>query len=359
MRSELIIKRIIRCARGEYGYVLSICNSCGNSEAFAACGCGDRNCPNCGKQKRQEWVGKVSERFLPERAFHIVFTLPHEFNIYFRKRPTAMMKLLTNTAAQTLLEFSADEKYLGGVPFMMTVLHTWTQELHFHPHIHALISAGGMKPDGSWHESRSNFLFPVRALSKKFRGLFLSQFAELATNGSIELQPEYQRDIGCIEFLAKIPKKWVVHAKRPYKSVGVLIRYFARYANRTAISDARIVEHKSESVTIKCRRDPEEPEVHSSRLVTMPEEEFIFRFAQHIPPKGFHRIRYYGLMSPRMSEAKREHISKIVPRSAGANKKVAANELPPPHKCSLCQSEDTTVTILRANQSAKKREDSS
>ena len=356
------MERAIACARGDYGYVLGHCGDCGHDEVIAYCGCGDRNCPSCGGKKREEWAEKVSERFLPSRAFHVVFTLPHEFNVLIKLHPVSLLRLLMDAAAQTLLEFSASPEGLNGTPFLMTVLHTWTQELLFHPHVHALISAGALDADGkTWHEHQGNFLFPVQALSKVFRGKFTAGLAALVLSGEVSLPAAYQRETGLLDFLETVPKKWVVYAKPPYRSTQVVIRYFARYANRTAISNRRIISHQNGTVTVACRRDSAEPELPPSgppsRTTTMSEEDFLFRFAQHIVPKGFHRIRYYGLMSPQLREKKRALLLAIVPR-ADIEKQMATKELSP-YRCPLCKSGNTNVTLQRRNPRVQKREDSS
>jgi hypothetical protein len=268
-----------------------------------------------------------------------------------------------DTAAQTLLEFSTNPKGLNGTPFLMTVLHTWTQDLLFHPHVHALISAGALDADGkTWHEHRGKYLFSVRALSKAFRGKFTAGLAALVASGDVSLPIVYQRETGLMDFLATIPQKWVVYAKPPYKSTQVVIRYFARYANRTAISNQRIISHQNGTVTIARRRDSAEPDLPPSgppsRVTTMSEEDFLFRFAQHIVPKGFHRIRYYGLMSPQLREKKRALLRAIVPRIRD-KKQMATREFPP-YTCPRCKSGNTHVTLHRRKlNSQKKGEDSS
>ncbi len=360
--SRVVLNRILRCASGAYGYVLNSCNNCGHAESIAACGCGDRNCPNCGQAKRAEWAEDVAERFLPGRAFHVVFTLPHQLNFLIQGHQRTLLNLLMKTAADTLLEFSRDPtpRGLGGIPFLMTVLHTWTQDLRFHPHIHALISAGAWNAETqTWHEREKDYLFSINALRKFFRGKFKAGLRELLDAGIVSLPPEYRGDGGFLDFWKTIPKKWNVFSKKPYRSTDLVIRYFARYTNRIAISNRRIMSHNEKQVTIAIRSDSSEPEIDSikgTRTVEMNPDEFLKRYVQHILPKGFHRIRHYGLMSPSASRNVIDKIRAVLTEKREAKKKVA-NELPP-RRCSLCLSENTTTTLHRCSY-APRRENSS
>lgn len=360
--SQVVLKRILRCASGGYGYVLNTCGDCGHVEPIAACGCGDRNCPNCGQAKRSDWAEAVSERFLPQRAFHVVFTLPHELNGIIQCFPRVLLNLLLKAAADTLLEFSRSPapRGMGGTPFLLTVLHTWTQDLRFHPHVHALISAGAWDTEEEvWRERKGNFLFSVRALAASFRGRFLDGLRELVDAGHVSLPPEHRGDAGFLDFCEKIPKKWVVFSRKPYRGTHVVIRYFARYTNRIAISNRRILSLSDEKVTIALRRDASEPEVDSirgHRTAEMTPEVFFLRYVKHILPKGFHRIRHSGLMAPNTSAKIIDKIRATFASKGGVKKKVA-KELPP-RKCSLCLSENTKTTLHRRLH-APKREDSS
>lgn len=271
------------------------------------------------------------------------------------------------TTAATLLEFSADKKHLGGTPFLMTVLHTWTQTLNFHPHVHALISSGALQEDGTtWHEHKGKFIFPVHALKKVFKGKFVDGLKTLLDSGEISLPDGPQGDAAIADFIDNLPRNWNVYLKPPYKSTQVVIRYFARYTNRTALSDKRIVGFENDKVIISCRRDSAEPEVQStepnSRTIEMKTEDFLLRFEQHIVPKWFHRIRYYGLMSPRMSPTKQEHLAAIF-ANIPVKKEIAVKELPP-FICPHCHSVNTSVHVIRRQHQAskmtsQKREDTS
>lgn len=351
-QAKKVVTRIIDCSEGKYGYVLGDCSDCKHSNIIAHCGCGDRNCPCCGASQRKEWAEKISEKFIPERAFHVVFTLPHEFNALIKANKKPLLELLMKVAAATLLQFSTNSKHLGGTPFLMTVLHTWTQDLRFHPHVHALISSGALETDGkTWHEFKGQFLFSVKALASVFRGKFLAGLNELLRAGGIALLNPRQDETALMDFLANITKKWVVYCKPPYKNTDVVVRYFARYANRSAISNKRLLRFNDGNVSIAQRKDSAEPDSSDARLATnqveMTGEKFLLRFVQHIPPSRMHRIRYYGLMSPKIRKEKRELLQKIIPRSPEEKKMAAQNA--PPTVCPKCKSTNWTVLILRQN----------
>jgi hypothetical protein len=353
-----VVSRIIRCNQGGYGYVLSNCNGCGHEEYLANCSCGDRNCPNCGAAQRSQWAQGIAEKFLPTRAFHVVFTLPHNLNSTILANKKPMLSLLMKAAAETLMEFSANHKQLNGTPFLLSVLHTWTQDLRFHPHIHCLISAGALQESGQWFEFKGKFLFSIKALARVFRGKMLAGIDALVRSGAITLPIPRQDDASISDFFDVIPKKWVVYCKAPYKSTNVVIRYFARYANRTAISNKRLCGFEDNIVKIACRNDSSEPEPDTKsstpHFVNISGEEFVERFIQHIPPYGMHRIRRYGLLSGRTSAEKISRLEKIIPRNLEDKKMATQKELPP--ACRICKSTDIHISIFRRNQNNSKNE---
>lgn len=308
---QKILSRIQDCAQQNCGYVTSSCKDCGNEEFVAPCACNDRSCPSCGAARRADWAERVSARHPETDYFHVVFTLPHELNEVILRNQKELLSALCRTAARTLLEFSRDEKLLGGVPYLMTVLHTWTQDLSFHPHVHCLISAGALTTDLKKWVTPSNpkFLFPVHALAKFFRGSFLKEFSDLVCKGAIEMPPMYRYEGGFIEFASKLPKKWIVYSQPPYKGRQVVIKYFANYANRCGIADSRILGMDSEFVLIKPKRDSAEREEGTNgpkqnNVIKIKHDLFFLRFFSHVLPKGFHKIHYYGLSSPGAAKKK-------------------------------------------------------
>lgn len=352
-----VLSQIQKCARNELGYVMSNCVDCGHQEFVANCVCNNRHCPSCGAAKRGEWTEKVSDRNFASSYFHVVFTLPHELNKLILKFPREILDLLCKESANTLLQFAKDPKYLGGTPFLITVLHTWTQDLKFHPHVHCLISAGALSPClTQWQEPKNKkFLFPVHALAKNFKGKFLSGLERLINEEKISFGPEFQHCLGVIDFLSKFPKKWNVYSKPPYKGKEVVLKYFANYTNRSGISDSRLIDVKEDKVLIKPKRDSAEPEFNSKekallqgkKIIVLNLIEFFRRFFLHILPRGFHRIRHYGLASPRCAENKIEVARKLLGKELSKTKKSMAVKIKTTSPCSQCGSPNIYVICVR------------
>jgi hypothetical protein len=216
---------------------------------------------------------------LPTRYFHVIFTLPAELRRLVRANPRELLNALMSAAGKSLLKLTTDRKFIGGKTGVTTVLHTWTATMEYHPHVHCVVPAGGI--DGFlWRDSRKGFLVPVKALSKIFRGKFL----DLA-----------RKALPDIEFPDEIlKKKWVVYAKPAPTKVETLINYLGRYVHRVAISNERILSVEDRKVTFhwKDSRDGKR------KLMKLPVFEFMRRFLQHVLPSGFHKVRYFGFMSP-------------------------------------------------------------
>ncbi|MEI6399738.1 MAG: transposase, partial [Pseudomonadota bacterium] len=263
-------------------------------------GCGSRNCPSCGAAARADWVKKATERLFPVKHFHAVFTLPHQLNPLVAQHPKLMLDLLMKCVGETLTKFSLQT--LKGKPAFMMVLHTWTQTLEPHYHVHVLIAAGALS-DGKWRPHKKDFLFPIKALSKVFRAKFL--------DGLLSMINDEKGPLHGIK-LPFLPGKWNVYCAAPYKGSQTAVKYFGKYANRVGISDSRILNETDTEVTIALKRDkndrdpevtpPSEPAEKKKRTLTLPVAEFISRFITHILPRGFCKIRYGGLYSGRSKE---------------------------------------------------------
>lgn len=276
--------------------------------------------------------------------------MPHELNSLVLNNQQHLLKLLCQTAANTLLKFAHDEKYLGGTPFLMTVLHTWTQELKYHPHVHCLISAGALSEDNKcWLEPKNkNFLFPIHALAKVFRGAFLAGLGKLINTGEVTLNKQYHHTFGVSEFFSQLPEKWNVYCQPPYKNKDVAIKYFAQYTNRSGITESRITNVTETEIFIKPKRDNGEIDANKEKkLITLPLIEFFKRFFLHILPKGFHRIRYYGLSSPRCSKEKIALVEELIGKKISKKDSMVNSKPNPP--CSKCHSLKTRTICLRNN----------
>jgi hypothetical protein len=294
-----IFRRIAECGSGELGTSTFFCTYCSKTETFGA-GCGSRNCPSCGAAARANWVEKATERLFPVKHFHAVFTLPHQLNPLIAQHQRPLLDLLMKCVGATLSKFS--EKTLRGKPAFMMVLHTWTQTLEPHYHVHVLIAAGAFT-NNKWKPHIKDFLFPIRALSNVFKAKFLE--------GLLSMINDEKNPLHGIN-LPILPRRWNVYCAAPYNGAQTAVKYFGKYANRVGISDSRILNVTETEITIALKRDKNDrdPETTTSsrpnekkeRTLAMSVAEFISRFITHILPRGFCKIRYGGLYSGRSKE---------------------------------------------------------
>lgn len=254
--------------------------------------CGNRHCPNCGGLKKEQWIDNLTAELLPTGYYHVVFTLPHELHPLVLGNRKVLFKLLFDASSQTLLQLAKDPQWLGGKCSITTVLHTWGQQMSFHPHVHCIVSGGGADESNRWIKAkRSNdkFLFPVAVLRDVFKGIFLKGLRQLVQQQSLQLQ-----GIGIEKILKHIGyKKWNVYAKSPFGSVANVVAYLGRYTHKIAITPHRIISISDHSVLFNYRDYADgnrQKEMHLSHA------EFLRRFELHILPKRFVKIRHYGLL---------------------------------------------------------------
>jgi hypothetical protein len=288
------IRAIVACRTPELGGQRYQCPACGHDEVrFHSCG--NRHCPKCQALAKERWVAAQVAQVLPVEHFHVVFTLPHAINAV---APTSGVdNLLFACASQTLLTFARDPKWLGAEPAITMILHTWDQRLRAHRHVHCLISGGGLTAEGTWVNAKPHFLFPVRALSRVFRGKFIAALADGLNTGELRLPPGQAPDA----LLAELARQdWVVYAKPPFAGPAQVLAYLGRYTHRTAIGNQRLVELEDGQVKFRWRDRAHADKV---RVMTLPAEDFIHRFLLHVLPKGFQRIRHYGLLANRHKAA--------------------------------------------------------
>lgn len=299
---------IENCRSAVLGGHITKCNKCGKEQIYYN-SCRNRHCPKCQQLKKQTWIEQLSARLLPVRYFHIVFTIPCELNRLCLQNQSVMYDLLFKAASQTILTLGRDPAHLGAETGLVAILHTWGQTLTEHPHLHVLVPAGGWSAiNGYWKSSKKRFLFPVRTMSSLFRGKFLGALKEaynarnLKFNGSISelISPTaFQQLVGLL-----YNKPWVVYAKKPFKSPASIIEYLGRYTNRVAITNDRIqtIEDGNVCFAWKDYRDR-----GARKVMTLAAVEFIRRFMLHVLPKGFYKIRYYGLLSSRKHKQLEEY----------------------------------------------------
>ncbi len=266
------------------------CGSCDFSRP-AYNSCRNRHCPKCQSLSQARWVERRIEHILPIHYFHVVFTLPAELRAIVRANRAELFSLLFAAASRTLLDLGDNPKHLGGRLGVTSVLHTWTRELMFHPHLHCIVTGGGLSPSGEgWLPLSRRFLFPVKVLGQLFRGKFLAGLRELHERGQLNFTGKAAGLTDPNSFARLLDglyrKDWVVYAKRPFAGTEQIFRYLGRYTHRVAISNQRIVAFDDTGVRFATK---------GGRFITLPPETFIRRFLDHVLPAGFTKIRHYGL----------------------------------------------------------------
>ena len=287
---QKVLQRLKICRTAALGYHVYRCSdaSCGYIK-YQYHSCRDRHCPGCGAIKKQEWIEARTRELLPVKYYHVVFTLPHELNSMVLGHRKILFKLLFDASAQTLLCFAKDNKYLGAMPGIISVLHTWGQQLSFHPHIHCIISGGGIVDDNTWKEAQKNdyrFLFPVKAMGIVYRAKFLQSLQQMIVKGEVVL-PEGTEAKQLFNVLYN--KDWIVYAKAPFGGPQAVIEYLGRYTHKVAISNHRIysIDDQQRTVTFVYKDYADD---NRQKQMTLGSTEFIRRFEQHILPRRFTKI---------------------------------------------------------------------
>jgi len=276
------------------------CNHCGHIE-IAYNSCRHRACPKCGALAKEEWLAKRRAELLPVEYFHLVFTIPDELGPLALANRRAVYEILFAASAEALLKLAADPQRLGARLGGLAIIHTWGQTLRHHPHIHMIVPGGGLSPDGKrWVGCRKRFLLPVKPLSRLFRRLFLEKLETLHAKGGLVFQgiaAARAEDRLFRKLLAACrTKDWFVYAKPPFGGSEKGLRYLARYTRRTAISNSRLLKLADGKVSFRYKDYAHGGEM---RVMTLDAVEFLRRFLLHVPPKGFVRVRYFGLFANR------------------------------------------------------------
>jgi hypothetical protein len=285
------------CRTAASGGHVDECDQCG-AQTIRYNSCRNRHCPKCQGLETRRWLEQRCEELLPVPYFHIVFTVPEELNPLALANPKWFYDLLFDSVSKTLLEIAADPKHLGAKIGMLAVLHTWSQTLLLHPHLHCIVPGGGLSLDRQrWVASQEDFFLPIQVLARLFRGKFLAAVKDAWNEGRLILPEELRDPFVFLNLLDRLyGKSWVVYSKPPFGSPEQVLAYLARYTHRVAISNARLVRLEGDRVTFTYKDSSQGGRV---REMTLPAEELIRRFLLHVLPGGFVRIRYYGLMSNR------------------------------------------------------------
>lgn len=295
-----VMSAIEQCRTAALGGHVEACEDCGHWR-IAYNSCRNRHCPKCQGAAARTWLEAREADLLPVGYFHVVFTQPAEVaDIAFHNK-AAVYDLLFRAASATMLTIAADPRHLGARIGITAVLHTWGSAMTHHPHVHMIVPGGGIANDGSrWISSRPAFLLPVRVLGRLFRRLFLTQLLALHDARRLSffgaMAPLAERR-AFLRYLSPVRKKrWVVYAKPPFAGPEAVLAYLSRYTHRVAISNRRLLAFDNTGVTMR-HKDYRRDGADRQRVMTLSADEFIRRFLLHVLPRGFHRIRHYGLLA--------------------------------------------------------------
>jgi Putative transposase/Transposase zinc-binding domain len=345
-----VLLAIERCRTAALGGHRDQCARCGY-QAISYNSCRNRHCPKCQTNAREKWLAARQQELLAVGYYHLVFSLPHTLVPLVWQNKKLLFKLLFEASAATLLEVAADPQHLGAEIGFLSVLHTWGQTLQRHPHIHCVVAGGGLSADHrTWIRSPLRFFLPVKVLSRVFRGKFLDSLGRAFRTNRLSFHGAclpLQQKKAFLAFLHKLKsEEWVVYAKPPFGGPEHVLQYLARYTHRVAISNHRIVDVTDTHVAFRWKDYAH----HSKRrIMTLTHEEFLRRFLEHVLPKGFPRIRYFGFLSNR----RRGSLLPLCRKLLDAVPVLPSQSLtvqPPLWSCPRCQGPMLIVEFLTVNQ---------
>jgi len=340
------LRAIALCRTAALGGHITQCDHCGH-EVQAYNSCRHRCCPKCHGTAQAAWLAAREREVLETPYAHVIFTLPHALGPLALQNPRHLYGLLFRAVAQTLQDIAGDPKHLGAEIGGFAVLHTWGQQLLHHPHLHCVLPAGGLAPDGTqWLPCRPHFFLPVRVLSRRFRRLYLAGLEQLYAQGHLTLTgrcralAEPQPWQGYLATLRD--QEWVVYAKEPIPDPRHVLKYLARYTHRVAISNHRLVALEDSQVTFRYK---DYTHGHRLRTLTLDAVEFLRRLMLHVPPHGFHRLRHFGFLANRVRQAKLAQcrallghaLQSLVQQEAAASKPPEGTAGEPGAVCPVCQ----------------------
>ena len=297
---QKVIKAIKNCKTEKMGAHKYVCDECGHEEIVYN-SCRNRHCPNCQIMKKLKWIEARKEEVLNVKYYHVVFTIPRDINNIVYQNQNKMYKILFKASSETLQELAKDKKYLGGEVGFFSILHTWGQNLMYHPHIHIVVTGGGLTETNKWKEKEKDFFIPVKVMSKVFKGKFLYYMKKEKIEFYNKMR-EFENPGVYNELIQSLYQKdWVVYCKEPFKNAKCVIEYLGRYTHRVAISNERIIGIEGEEVKFKWRDYKDKNKMKEMKISI---EEFIRRFMMHILPPNFMKIRYYGILGNRNKKKK-------------------------------------------------------
>jgi hypothetical protein len=296
-----VLRAIARCRTAALGGHIDECTGCGLRTTISYNSCRDRHCPKCQTAARDRWIEARRKELLPTRYVHVVFTLPRHLAPLVLQNKKLIYDLLFRTSAETLLEVARNPKRLGAEIGFFSVLHTWSQKLEAHPHVHCVVPAGGLSSDHTrWVRSRENYFLPKEVLSEVFRGKFVDALKQAFRDGQLRFEGDLtllaQPKIFAAWLRPLYRQDWIVYLKPPFGGPQFVLQYLGRYTHRVAISNHRLVSFADGKVTFRWRDSAHNNE---QKLMTLSLDEFLRRFLLHVLPKGFVRIRHFGFLANR------------------------------------------------------------
>ena len=313
MQQRKVLAALAACRTAAMGGHVQRCTACGTQTPLYN-SCGNRHCPKCQAGDRAAWLEARRQELLPVEYFHTVFTVPHELAPVAAAHPTVFYNLLFRAVRETLLQVAATPRHLGAKIGGLMVLHTWGQTLVLHPHVHVIVPGGGLSPDGTrWIPCKPGFFLPVRVLSRLFRGKLLAFLRQVYDRGKLS----WTEGLAALadpqqfaRFLAPLyQKEWAVYAKPPHNGAEQSLKYLARYTYRVAISNERLELLEDGQVTFRYK---DYAHGHRLRRMTLTAQEFLRRFTQHVLPRGFVRIRSFGLLANRGRDEQLAHCRQLL-----------------------------------------------
>jgi hypothetical protein len=345
-----VLRVLAGCRTSALGGQMFYCPAC-QREHFVAHSCRNRHCPQCQGARALDWLAQQETALLPIPYFHLVFTLPHALNPLIRQNRRALFNLLLAAASQTLLEFGRQR--LKAQIGISAILHTWSQTLLDHYHVHCIVSGGGLALDGSgWVNTPDYYLFPVKALSRMFRGKFLAGLKELDEKAKLEFHGQLQPLAQAAELArwlrSTAQENWVVYAKRPWAGPQQVLKYLSNYTHRVAISNRRLLRADADTVTFAYK---DYADGARRKIMTLALAEFVRRFCLHLLPARFVKIRHYGLLGNRQRHERLQRARSLL----GVSGPTPVMELEPPHPstpptsaCACCPfCHQPTLVLLR------------
>jgi hypothetical protein len=344
-RTAALGGHVMRCENDACAYTVIAYNSCRN-----------RHCPKCQGAAAREWMEARAAELLPVPYFHVVFTLPAAIGDIAYQNKAVIYDLLFTASAETMLTIAADKKHLGARIGITSVLHTWGSAMTHHPHVHMIVPGGGISRDGSrWIAKRPDFFLPVRVLSKLFRRLMIDKLCAAHAAGQLTFYGAHAALANAKAFAAYLAPlkrtRWFVYAKRPFAGPKAVLAYLSRYTHRVAISNRRLIAADDKAVTFKVK-DYRIDGPGRYKTMTLDAHEFIRRFLIHVLPKGFHRIRHYGLLASAVKADNLALARKLLDTAPPPSPKPedAASDPATPNPCPCCGSAMRIIEVFKAGE---------